>query len=168
MVQPTTENQQLIKVSRVPNKLNFIHYRTDPASLEAENMQRQAGIWRSYDDIDVLSVGTVKALQDQRGYLWIGDSSGIHRYDGIEFISYTTDNGLIGNIVLAMHEDPQGKLWIGTSKGVSCFYDGKFTNYTIDDGLAARNIRSICEDRDGRLWFGTLIGGVSCFDRFWF
>ena len=164
MAQPTTENQQLIKVSQVPNKVNFIHYRTDPASLEAENMRRQAGIWRSYDDIDVLSVGTVKALQDQRGYLWIGDTSGLHRYDGIEFISYTTDNGLVDNIVLAMHEDPQGKLWIGTSKGVSCLYDGKFINYTVDDGLAARNIRSICGDSDGRLWFGTLIGGVSCFD----
>jgi len=147
----------------VHSKVNFVHYKADPAHREAENMRRQAGIWRSYDDVDGLSISVGQALQDQRGYLWVGDNSGLHRYDGTEFVSYTTDNGLASNDVTAVYEDRQGKLWIGTSDGISCFDDDWVTNYTTDDGLVHNRVGAICEDHEGRLWFGTP-NGVSCFD----
>ena len=145
------------------SKVNFVHYKADPAHREVENMRRQAGIWRSYDDVDGLSIAVGQALQDQRGYLWVGDNSGLHRYDGTEFVSYTTDNGLASNIVITIYEDRQGKLWIGTSDGISCFDDDWVTNYTTDDGLIHNRVGAICEDHEGRLWFGTP-NGVSCFD----
>ena len=91
-------------------------------------------------------------------------AGGLYRYDGSEFINYTTEDGLAHNrITWKMCEDQLGRLWIPTWGGVSCF-DGKtFVNYTTEDGLPHNRARAICQDREGRLWIVTW-GGVSCFD----
>ena len=122
----------------------------EKANLETgrtEETPREQGIWRTYDDVtDGLSFGIFCPLQDQLGYLWLGNIAGLHRYDGVEFVSYTTDDGLVDNCVWALCEDYQGRLWIGTLGGISCFDGEYFTNYTIEDGLADNHIKAICED----------------------
>ena len=130
-----------------------------------ETIQPKQGIWRTYDVTDGLPGGVQCLLQDRQAYLWLGmNSEGFCRYDGAEFTTYTTDDGLADNGVMAICEDSKGNLWFGTPDGVSCFDGQRFTNYTTDDGLADNHVGAILEDSQGRLWFGTWGTGVSCFD----
>lgn len=133
-------------------------------------MEKEKGIWRTYDMTDGLPGGVHCLMQDRRGYLWLATTAGMSvatglcRYDGAEFITYTTKDGLPHNHIHIIYEDQRGLIWLGTPEGVSC-YDGKrFTNYTTENGLADNNIWAICEDYEKRLWFGGNDGGVSCYD----
>ena len=75
------------------------------------------------------------------------------RYDGEEFVNFTTENGLIHNGVRAINGTPDGALWFSTGGGASR-YDGKeVMNFTTEDGLSL--ITTIHQDPDGTLWFGT-------------
>src|SRR5665647_984574 len=67
-----------------------------------------------------LAQDTVTAiLQDRSGFIWVGTSSGLQRYDGYHFTTYehtgdTADSAPEGP-VSALVEDPDGNLWIGTN-----------------------------------------------------
>jgi ligand-binding sensor domain-containing protein len=127
------------------------------------------GTWWTYDATDGLPGGPNCLLQDRQGYLWLGTGAGFCRYDGTEFITYTTADGLADNSVQALCEDSQGRLWIGSAVwfgaegGLSCFDGNRFTTYTAADGLTDNRVWAICEDSQGRLWIGTL-NGLFCFD----
>ena len=124
---------------------------------------------------DGLAGNNIRAIHsDPDGILWFGsggwriadwrwDGSGVSRYDGKGFVNFTTEDGLAGNTISAIHNDPDGILWFGTDSGVSR-YDGKrFTNFTTEDGLAGNTISAIHVEFDGTLWFGT-DSGVSRYD----
>jgi DNA-binding NtrC family response regulator/ligand-binding sensor domain-containing protein len=153
-----------------PERKLKVYGNADPTSSEAEIIQLKQGIWRTYDATDGLPGGVGCLLQDQHGYLWLGTSveartgTGLCRYDGSEFIVYTTEHGLAHNRVISICEDHKGRLWLGTPRGVSCYDGQQFTNYTAEDGLAGSYVYAISEDRLGRLWFGTRASGASCFD----
>jgi ligand-binding sensor domain-containing protein len=79
--------------------------------------------------------------------------------------TYTTDDGLVSNMVHAMTVAPDGTLWFSTVGGGVSHFDGEtWTNYTTADGLANDNVSSIAVTPDGTLWFGTTGGGVFRFD----
>jgi len=141
-----------------------------PKLSEVETVQPKQGIWRTYDATDGLPGGVSCLLQDRHGYLWLGTvvapdtGTGLCRYDGAEFIPFTTNDGLADNCVNRIYEDHQGRLWLGTPRGISCYDEREFTTYTTNEGLVDNYIDGICEDRQGRLWFATRSGGISCFD----
>ncbi|MFN5693136.1 MAG: two-component regulator propeller domain-containing protein, partial [Bacteroidota bacterium] len=57
-------------------------------------------------------------LEDKRGNLWFGVAeSGVCKYDGKSFTSYTIKEGLTSNIVKCLFEDTNGNIWIGTDGG---------------------------------------------------
>jgi ligand-binding sensor domain-containing protein len=63
-------------------------------------------------------------LQSSDGYLWMGSSSGLVRFDGknykIFFSDYTDTNSLSDNIISDMIEDDDQNLWIaGVIQGLS-------------------------------------------------
>ena len=66
----------------------------------------------------------------------------VPRYDGKEFVNFTTENGLSYNKVLAIHGDRGGAIWFGTSDfsdkeavGVSRYDGSGFASFTKEDGL---------------------------------
>ena len=130
---------------------------------KTEVFQIRHGFWRTYDATDGLPGEPKHLLQDEKGYLWIGTNSGICRYDGLEFIRYTTEQGLPDNIINNLCLDNQGRIWISTPNGLSCFDGDGFTNYTIDNGLPGNNAGQLCLDNQGKLWIGTS-NGLSCYD----
>jgi len=145
---------------------------TGPTPGETKIIPIKKGVWRTYDATDGLPGETHCLLQDRQGYLWIGTNVGLCRYDGTEFITYTTADGLVDNRVQALCEDNEGRLWIGTAGrkffteeggGISYFDGKRFTNYTSADGLVDNRVYTLGIDSQGRLWIGTH-NGLSCFD----
>jgi len=131
------------------------------------------GTWRHYTVIDGLASMFVHDIhQDSDGMLWFAScstdtskGSGVSRYDGKEFVVFTTEDGLVGNDVFSIHSAPDGVMWFGTVRGGVSRYDGKeFVNFTTKDGLASNYVWCINGDPDGVIWFGTYGGGVSRYD----
>ncbi|WP_439181550.1 ligand-binding sensor domain-containing protein [Carboxylicivirga taeanensis] len=83
-----------------------------------------------------MSNSHVTALfQDSRGYIWVGTTDGLNRYDGYGFVVYRhhplSDSTIVGNYIQAITETPDGNIWIGTrNSGIAIWQkkNGKFLN----------------------------------------
>jgi ligand-binding sensor domain-containing protein len=107
--------------------------------------------------------GAVTALaQTKDGYLWVGTSDGLFRFDGLSFERYQAENeSLPSNFVLSLFAAPGGGLWVGFSQGgVSFLKDGKITNYTERDGLPVSKVRCFAQDPSGTVW-AAIVGGLA-------
>lgn len=126
------------------------------------------------DDRDVVTNG----LLDKNGNMWFTTlTEGIYKYDGAEFINFTTKDGLCSNKVNSVIEDTDGLLWFATSKGL-CSYDGEvFNSFPLpqkhvpsvspETGLPSRKseeILSLIQDKKGHFWLGTNASGAYHFD----
>ncbi|MDQ1352473.1 MAG: Histidine kinase protein, partial [Acidobacteriota bacterium] len=103
--------------------------------------------------------------QSQDGYLWLGTSNGLVRFDGIDFKTFSKENTeeLLDNyIIKILVEDGKGNLWIGTeNSGLSYLKDGAFITYSLKKYPALLGILTIFPDQDGNVWVGTLDSGLT-------
>lgn len=77
------------------------------------------------------------SFQDSRGYLWIGTSDGLYRWDSKKFIHYTVADGLPNNEVLGIFEDSKNRIWLSTfSDQLSYIYNDKIYNSKNDKRLS--------------------------------
>ena len=107
--------------------------------------------------------GAVIALaQTTDGYLWVGTTDGLFRFDGMSFERYQPENGpLPSNSVSSLFAAPGGGLWVGFSRGgVSFLKDGKITSYTERDGLPVSRVRCFAQDPSGTVW-AAIVGGLA-------
>ena len=158
---------QTLKTQREdPNKIVSVVTQNTLENVDFRFPPFKHGTWEHYTYLDGLGNNYVEPIyQDQDGFLWFGtDTGGVSRYDGEQFINFTTDDGLAGDSVWAIHQDGDGHLWFGTSEGISQYDGEKFVNFTTNDGLVHNSVWSIFQDGDGLLWFGTRGGGVSRYD----
>lgn len=99
--------------------------------------------------------GMVAAIAQTRdGYLWVGTTEGLFRFNGISFERYKP---LIGSFrsrsVSALFATTNGGLWIGYLRGgASYLKDGRVTNYFIHEGFPFGVVRCFAEDQDGNIW----------------
>ena len=93
--------------------------------------------------------------QTSDGYLWVGSSDGLFRFDGITFERYEPLSGgpfPIGT-VSALMALPNGDLWIAFMPGaISLLRNGNATHYTSRNGLPNQQIRSLAQDPEGTIW----------------
>jgi signal transduction histidine kinase/ligand-binding sensor domain-containing protein len=125
---------------------------TFPQDLTLRAWTKQQGL----PDDSVTSV-----LQTHDGFLWVGTSSGLARFDGMRFAVMTPQNVKSNSAfpITALCEDTRGKLWIGTQQnGLLCYEDGVVNPCSQRYGFTARTITSIAEDSRGALWIGTPTG----------
>jgi len=106
-----------------------------------------------------LPQNTVQALaQTPDGYLWIGTTGGLVRFDGFEFRSFGHTNtlALTEDSILQLYVTRDGALWIGTEGGGLVRYsEGLFQRYGEREGLSNGFVRAIFEDSRSQLWIGT-------------
>jgi ligand-binding sensor domain-containing protein len=97
------------------------------------------------------------SLFDREGRLWVGTlGGGLSRFDGKRWVSYTTKDGLSGDVVYALALDERRNvLWIGTNEGVSRYDFKTFTSFRKDDGLFAGAVYAAAVDLNGDKWFGS-------------
>lgn len=113
-------------------------------------------VWRIQDG---LPESTVQAIQQSKdGYLWIGTTGGLARFDGGSFQTYSraTTPALADDGIFCLLAARDGSLWIGTEGGgLIRLKDGRFGGFSATEGLKNNFVRSLMEDHAGRLWVAT-------------
>jgi signal transduction histidine kinase/ligand-binding sensor domain-containing protein/DNA-binding response OmpR family regulator len=114
-------------------------------------------------------------FKDKKGFLWIGTSSGLNRFDGYSIKTYLNDSddpfSISHNSIINLFALPDSRLAVITSKGLN-IYDQETERFSTDlSGLYERyNIPSgaildIRIDRDSNSWFIQPASGITKFDR---
>jgi signal transduction histidine kinase/ligand-binding sensor domain-containing protein/DNA-binding response OmpR family regulator len=112
--------------------------------------------------------------QDRMGWIWIGTSQGLNRFDGYKYTIYKNDPdnklSLQGDLVRAIFEDPNGNIWVGTENGGLNKFDRArevFLCYShnADDNtsISGNSVNAIAMDLSGLFWIGTE-NGLNEFD----
>jgi ligand-binding sensor domain-containing protein/signal transduction histidine kinase len=112
--------------------------------------------WQSQDGLPEQTVQAFAQTSD--GYLWVGTSGGLLRFDGARFTLYAHENtAAFGeSSVFCLKAGRDGRLWIGTDGGgLIELHNGTFTAYRTENGQSSSFVRSIEEDRNGLLWVAT-------------
>ncbi|MDB3904899.1 histidine kinase [Crocinitomicaceae bacterium] len=75
-------------------------------------------------------------IQDSKGYIWFGTDRGVVKYNGYEFVTYTTKEGLNNNVVFYLKEGPDGKIWFyDIENQLSYFYNDQIYPFKYNDLL---------------------------------
>src|SRR5215831_1219152 len=92
----------------------------------------------NYDTRDGLAGSVVyDAVQDKEGFMWFATENGLSRFDGKNFKTFTTKDGLPDNEIIKLFVDSKGRLWIMPFKPSVCYYfKGKIYNKNNDSLLS--------------------------------
>lgn len=115
-------------------------------------------VWGAQDGLPEETVQAITQTPD--GYLWVGTSGGLARYDGFQFTVFNRANtpAFRDDSVQALYPDGDS-LWIGTEGGgLLRFEKGTFQHFGRESGLTDGFIRAVRRDRRGTLWVGTDVG----------
>lgn len=112
---------------------------------------------RTWQTADGLPSNTVTALrQTADGWLWIGTTNGLVRFDGRSFTTFGETLGLRNLNITCLLEDHHGTLWAGTAGGGLAYWrDGKIGMLPVGESLAGNTVLDLAEDADGTLWIAT-------------
>ncbi|MDR1718639.1 MAG: response regulator [Dysgonamonadaceae bacterium] len=123
---------------------------------------------------DNLSSGSITCLlEDKKGFIWIGTSDGLNKYDGYQIVVYKhnpqQENSIGGNFIRCLYEDSENNLWIGLKGGGLSRMDlstGQITTFRHEKpsgSLSYNDVSGIVEDRNGNLWIAVDRGGLDMF-----
>ncbi|MBS2097236.1 two-component regulator propeller domain-containing protein [Carboxylicivirga linearis] len=108
-------------------------------------------------------------FQDKDGFIWLGTSHGLNRYDGYSITTFMGNNkspySLSENRIQALTQDDKQNLWIGTSQGIDILnlrtkqIDKRINTKTYPN-LPDNNIQFLHMDYRHRIWVGTSLGIV--------
>ena len=113
----------------------------------------------SYDAVRCL-------LEDSRGFVWLGTSAGLNRYDGVRIKTYGAADLLVSAPhIYTLMEDSEGNVLIGTDDGL-VIYDYKEDSFRrpLGDDLFSDRVYAIKSDSKGRVWIGTRKSGLHVYD----
>ena len=113
-------------------------------------------VWQSSDGLP--EDFTQAFAQTPDGYLWIGTSGGLARFDGVRFVVFNSQNesAFADDSVYSLLAARDGTVWAGTEGGGLIRYrQGTFRAFGAAHGLTNPFVRALFEDRAGRLWVGT-------------
>jgi signal transduction histidine kinase/ligand-binding sensor domain-containing protein len=115
---------------------------------------------------DGLTGSPLCLAQTADGFLWIGTTDGLFRFDGVTFERFRPQSGELPALsVSALLGVPDGGLWVGYSRGRASFISnkGRVVSYSEQEGLPVSKVRSLARTPDGAVW-AAVIGGLARFD----
>jgi signal transduction histidine kinase/ligand-binding sensor domain-containing protein/DNA-binding response OmpR family regulator len=112
-------------------------------------------------------------LKDSRGFVWIGTSSGLNRFDGYRIRVFRNDlrdtTTIRNNFINSMFEDPDGRIWVYSTTGTSdiSIFDPATEQFSHNSrpflrryGIPEGGITNIFKDASGRYWFSHQTQGL--------
>lgn len=110
-------------------------------------------------------------FEAEDGTLWITTVlTGVVRYDGTAFTTFTTADGLGSDMIRDVMQDASGELWFATTGGLTRYDGTRFETITAYNPMPEprggfgpegfhRDLWDVMRDRHGTLWIATM-GGV--------
>jgi len=111
---------------------------------------------------------------DQLGNIWIGNESGLYKYEiaSKKLYSYRDrGNTLFSANIFDLQVDKANRLWIGTDgDGIGIYNLIDESSDYLRPGkeaglLTSGAVNTIFQDKDQRMWIGTLRGGINVIDQ---
>ncbi|HEX4770118.1 MAG TPA: two-component regulator propeller domain-containing protein [Bryobacteraceae bacterium] len=115
--------------------------------------------WRTQDGLPENRVQAIAQTAD--GYLWVGTSGGLARFDGVRFVEYARFNtpSMTDDNIRSLAVAKDDSLWAATDGGGLLHYkNGSFQSFGIKDGLANEFINAVLVDHQGAIWAATQRG----------
>jgi ligand-binding sensor domain-containing protein len=91
------------------------------------------------------------SYEDKLGYIWVGSTDGLSRFDGKYFTNYGVSEGLPDTRTIAEYMDNHYRLWVGTARGVVELKGDRFINYPLSDSQNIHWVFGILETRQGEI-----------------
>lgn len=103
---------------------------SQPLELHSPAVLRHYG---EEEGLPQISANTIVRSHD--GFLWVGTFGGLARFDGREFRTFRSADGLPSRRIVSLYEDNRRRLWVGTEDaGVSLYEHGRFRQLQICGG----------------------------------
>ena len=102
-------------------------------------------------------------LRDHHGFLWVGCSDGLLRFDGYQFEEFHANpkdsTALQNDYINQIYEDTKGRIWVLSQDYVSVYHSQtrQFQSFPIPSQYFAAAI-DIIEDKVGQMWITTAEG----------
>lgn len=92
--------------------------------------------------------------EDPMGYIWIGTSRGLNKYNGYTYKQYFKDEdnlqSISGNKINALLTDSHDRLWVATSEGIA-YFDNKGLIHRVGIGIKEYPPVQIIENKNGEI-----------------
>jgi signal transduction histidine kinase/ligand-binding sensor domain-containing protein len=103
-------------------------------------------------DGDIPGIPTA-ITQTNDGYIWLGTSAGLLRFDGVRFTPWTSlsHSPLLSSDIAALLPDRDGGLWVGTENGGLDHLEGT-TAVSVASETGGLGVWNLFQDNDGSIW----------------
>src|SRR5665647_1782121 len=99
--------------------------------LQLVQVYSQTPSYYHYTSSDGLASSSVyQIIQDHNGFVWFATINGMSRFDGKNFTTFRTTEGLNSNSIISLAKGKNGDLYIGNyEKGINVLRNGRIENY---------------------------------------
>jgi signal transduction histidine kinase/ligand-binding sensor domain-containing protein len=120
----------------------------EPSSTFSDYVQTT---WTHRDGL--LSTFIRSIVQSADGYIWLGSTDGLFRFDGVRFVQWRAKTGDLRRlgVVNALCAAHDGSLWLGTESGIVGLIRGE----SLSSSNAGAPVRAVLEAGDGTVWAAT-------------
>jgi len=122
--------------------------------------------WSTEEGLPQSSV--IALVQTRDGYLWLGTTKGLVRFDGNSFTIFNEFNtpGLNSDQIVFLFEDSHTNLWVGTdTAGVAMVHDGQVQTIAFGGKGHENRLVSASEDTNGAVWLYTADAQLARYDQ---
>ncbi len=114
-------------------------------------------------DFSKTSEGEINVLQQgTRGFLWIGTTDGLYRYDGFTFKSFHPGDTVTDFNVSTVYGGDSTRIWVGCESGhvYAMSMTGSFELLIPEEEVTGKRITGLVIDHSGQVWISTYGAGL--------